>query len=370
MRGDESEIIRRDLQKKMVFLVGPRQVGKTWLAKHFLSPASVYLNYDSLEDRKMITSSTWFPEADLVVFDELHKMPDWKNFLKGIYDTRPTGQSILVTGSARLDTFRGLGDSLAGRYFAHRLLPFTPDDLKGSIYENDLDRLLTRGGFPEPFLAETPVDADRWRRQYIDGLIREDVFSIDSVSNLRSLSLVLRLLQERVGSPVSYSAIARDSDLSPNTVKKYIGLFEALFIVFRVAPFSRNIARSIQKEPKIYFFDTGLVADDPGKRLENLVALSLYKHCLNTQDRQGRLRELFYLRTKEGREVDFLVADDETPQYMLEVKHSDATIGAAMRYYEERYGIKGILLVRHLRNEFFDGNIEVRRAAPWLEALS
>lgn len=369
VRRDENAIIRTDLKKKMVFLVGPRQVGKTWLAKSFLTPASIYLNYDSVEDRKIIEATMWFPEADLVVLDELHKMPGWKNFLKGIYDTKAPAQSILVTGSARLDTFRGMGDSLTGRYFAHRLLPFTPNELTGDIYENDIDRLMSRGGFPEPFLAETSEGADRWRMQYFDGLIREDVFSIDSVSNLRSLALVLRLLQERVGSPVSYSAIARDTDLSPNTVKKYIGLFEALFVIFRVPPFSKNIARSIQKEPKLYFFDTGMVANDPGKRLENLVALSLYKHCLNTQDRQGKLRELFYLRTKEGREVDFLVADDESPAYMLEVKQSDTQIPVAMRYYEERYGMKGILLLQNLRNEFFDGNIEVRQVASWLKAL-
>jgi hypothetical protein len=369
MRRKVLDLIKNDLKTKMVFLVGPRQVGKTWLAKQLLTPSSIYLNYDNFDDQRIITQTQWFSDADLVVFDELHKMENWKNYIKGVFDSKPQSQSILVTGSARLDVYKALGDSLAGRYFTHRLFPFTPDEITGEEYEDVTRRLLTRGGFPEPFLASSDDDANRWRLQYSSALVSEDVFTIDAISNLKSFSLVLRLLQERVGSPVSYSSIARDTGISPNTVKKFIGLLEALFVVFRIQPFSKNISRTILKEPKIYFFDTGMVTNNPGMRLENLAALSLYKNCLNYQDQKGKVRELFYLRTKDHQEVDFVVVENDSPVFMTEVKQSKTEIPSSMKYFSDRYGIKAVLLVHQLRNEFQNGNVEVRNLSKWLKSL-
>ena len=173
-------------------------------------------------------------------------MPNWKNYLKGIFDTRTSGLKILVTGSSRLDIFHQVGDSLAGRYFRHRLLPLSPAELfkNGEFTALNVEKLMSRGGFPEPFLANDPVDSDRWRLQYIDGLIRTDVLDFERIHDFRAIQLVLELLRRRVGSPVSYVSIAEDVQISPNTVKKYIDVFEALYIVFKVVPFSKNIARS------------------------------------------------------------------------------------------------------------------------------
>ena len=368
MRLDFREIILKDLSKKMVFLVGPRQAGKTWLSKSIRNSDFVYLNYDNDADKKIIDNRAWDPLAKLIILDELHKRPDWKNFIKGIYDKRNPNQEFLVTGSARLDIYRNTGDSLSGRYFTHRLLPFVPRDLVGTKWEGDLSRLLERGGFPEPFLAEDAVEADRWRLQYVDGLIREDVFTIDTVENLKSLQSVLRLLQSRVGSPISYTSIAEDVHISPNTVKKYIGLLEALFIVFKVPPFSKNIARSLLKEPKIYFFDTGLVVNDAGSRFENLTALSLLSHCYRREDWMGKRTSLHYIRTKEKKEVDFLIAEDEEPALLIEAKYQDEKISPTLRYFSDKYKIPGVQVVLHLDSEYQENLIRVKKADRFLVA--
>ncbi len=371
MERQQTNRILKDLEQKLVFIVGPRQVGKTWLgkqiARQFEHP--VYLNYDSYKDRGIIRGEEWLESTDLLIFDELHKMPGWKNFLKGVYDTKPGHMKILVTGSARLDTFRRSGDSMAGRFFTHRLLPFTPAELNGTSYGDDLERFIRRGGFPEPFLVNSDRTATRWRMQYFDGLVRHDVLDFSNISSLKAIEQILDLLRNRVGSPVSYSAIARDIGISPNTAKKYISILESLYIVFRVMPYSENIARSIRKEPKLYFFDVGLIRGDGGAAFENLVALSLLKHaCLKT-DWEGVHHGLRYLRTREHREVDFCLVREQEILFALECKTRDPNISKQLLYFTEKYGIKGIQLVKELKRERQVGRIEVRRALPFLKEL-
>ncbi|MBA3031383.1 MAG: ATP-binding protein [Desulfobacteraceae bacterium] len=361
----------KDLKKKMVFLTGPRQVGKTWLAKEIagLFPKSVYLNYDSNEDRKIINSESWLADTNLLILDELHKMPGWKNYIKGVYDTRPEHMMILVTGSARLEAFRQSGDSLAGRYFRHRLLPFSPSEVAPDDFGSELERFMTRGGFPEPFLAESDMEADRWRMQYMDGLIRTDILDFDKIQDFKAIQLVLDLLRSKVGSPISYKSIAEDVGISPNTVKKYIQIFESLYIVFRVSPFSKNIARSILKEPKIYFFDSGMVKGDEGLRFENMVGVCLLKHIYAMVDYLGKPYSLDYLRTKDGLEVDFCLTHGDKPELMLEVKRSDSTPGKSILNFNERYHIPGVQLVLYLKHEKTEKGIEIRKGLDYLKSL-
>jgi predicted AAA+ superfamily ATPase len=363
-----TELVVQDLDSKLVFLSGPRQVGKTYLAKdiagRFAHP--VYLNYDRREDRNIIHKEAWLSSTDLLILDELHKMPDWKNYIKGVFDTKPAHLRIIVTGSARLDFFRQSGDSLAGRFFTHRLFPLSPAELAWAGEKVDIDRLLLRGGFPEPYLADDDSWARRWRNQYTDGLIREDVLNFEKISDFRALTLTLELLKSRVGSPVSYTSIAEDVNISPNTVKKYIHLFEALCIIFRVSPFSSNIARSLIREPKLYFFDTGMIEADEGARFENLVALSLLSEAAEKTDEEGIPSSLYYIRTKDGREADFCITENGSPHSLYEVKLSDPAISKNLRYFCEKYNLPGIQVVKNLKREYRDGTIEVREAAAYL----
>ncbi|NQT64618.1 MAG: ATP-binding protein, partial [FCB group bacterium] len=327
MKRIQKEFIERDLKKKMVFLVGPRQVGKTWLAKEISKnyQHSLYLNYDNAKDRELINEESWLPDTDLLIFDEIHKMPKWKNYLKGVFDNRPEEMHMLVTGSARLDTFRQSGDSLAGRYFVHHLLPFS---YKESLLDNKftLDHLIERGGFPEALLADELTEVTRWRKLYSDNLVRDDILDFENIQELKVMQMLLKLLQKRVASPLSYKSLAEDLEKAPNTIKKYIQILESLYIVFRVTPYSNNIARSLKKEPKLYFYDTGMVEGDEGVKFENYLAVSLLKHSLHLSDTTGDEIGLYYLRTKEKKEVDFCLSRNDTPTLLIEAKSSETSV--------------------------------------------
>lgn len=371
MKRAQKEAVLRDLSKKMVLLAGPRQAGKTTLAKSIAQEfkSSIYLNYDSTSDRKIMLEEGWLPSVELIILDEIHKMREWKNYLKGVYDTKLPHQKILVTGSARLEIFNKVGDSLAGRYFLHRLFPLSPAECEKVQYPYTLDHFLERSGFPEPFLAETSLDAERWRLQYVDSLLRVDVLDFENIQNLNAIRLVFELLRERVGSPISYSSIAQDVAISPNTVKKYIQILEALYVVFRVTPFSRKIARSLLKEPKIYFFDVGLVKGDPGIKFENFVASCLMKHTVANIDYQAKNYALKYLQTKERHEVDFALVKDQQIEKIIEVKHADVTIGTGLRYFHEKYQLPATQVVKELKKEQAIGGIEVVEGLGFLKNL-
>ena len=366
----QHDLIKRDLPKKMVLLIGPRQVGKTYLARQIAGSYSkaVYLNYDAFEDRGIIQQAAWLPHTELLILDEIHKMADWKSYLKGIYDTRPPHLQILVTGSARLDTMRHGGDSLVGRFFRHRLNPLSLKEVPNPT-EDALDRLIHRGGFPEPFLAEDDREADRWRLQYVDELIRLDIFEFEKIHDLRAMQLTLDLLRHRVGSPVSYSSLAQDVQCAPNTIRKYIEILEALFVVFRVTPYHRNIARSLVKEPKLYFYDNGMVKGNGGVCFENLMAVSLLKHANALEDYYGKRVSVQYIRTKEKKEVDFVLAGESRPVVLIETKLAETKISPSLRYFHERYQIPAVQVVRHLRTERMVDGVELRRAFDYLSSL-
>lgn len=359
----------------MVFLTGPRQSGKTTLALSLAksySNASV-LNWDVAADRRVMLDQTWPAKASLVVFDELHKMKGWRPWLKGVFDGRSQGQSILVTGSARLDAFRQAGESLAGRYFTWRLHPISVGEFvrcEGVSPNTALELLLERGGFPEPLFAEQAADAKRWRQLYLEGLIRDDILEFSRIGEVRAMRLFVDMLRSRVASPVSLASIARDIQVSPSTLARYLEILESLHIVFVIRPFSRNIARALLKEPKVYFYDTGLVMGDEGARFENACAAMLHRHVQFLQDSEGRDMRLHYIRDKEGREIDFVVCESETPARFVECKWADPHVSSFLLAIAQRFPqASSTLLVRHLRTPEQRGPVNVAQAADWLAEL-
>lgn len=371
MKRIQTQRIINDLAKKMVFVAGPRQVGKTFLSKQVAQAYAhpLYLNYDNFEDQRIISEQAWLAKTDLLILDELHKMPDWKNFLKGVYDTKPLHLHILVTGSARLDIFDKIGDSLAGRYFLHRLMPLSLAELKQLNQSIDINRLMERGGFPEPYLDENIIEANRWRMQYTNSLLATDVFEFDKVLHVNALRLIFELLRTRVGSPISYQAISEDVGVSPVTVKKYIEILEALYVIFRITPFSNNIARSLLKEPKIYFFDNGLVKGNEGAQFENTVALSLLKNVYAKNDYLAEPYTLHYLRTKDGLEVDFALCKEGQIEEIIEAKLSDKEIDKSLYSFSGKYNLSAIQIVKNLRLERSVDNIKVVKAEGFLSNL-
>ncbi len=332
--------IMKDLKEKMVFVGGPRQVGKTTLAKDVLKRIDVsgrYFNWDFDEDRQDIINRRWSKKDSLLVFDELHKFPKWKNWIKGLFDVYRDVHSFLVTGSARLDVYRRGGDSLLGRYHYWRLHPFTLDEIPDNLTgEEAFQRLMTIGGFPEPFLSGDETFARRWRRERFDRVLREDIRDLEPVRNIQQLSLFLDMLRSRVGGLVTLSNIAADIQVAPKTVKAWLEVLERMYLVFSVRPYTTSIPRAVLKPPKVYFFDNADVIGDEGATFENLIATSLLKRINFLEDRDGYRYQLRYIRDKEGREIDFAVIRENQLEELIEVKLSDETISRSLSYYTKR----------------------------------
>jgi len=324
--------VARDLARKMVFLSGPRQVGKTTLALELAGTRAGYLNWDVPEHREAILARE-LPAADLWIFDEIHKYRRWRNFLKGLYDARPE-QRILVTGSARLDLYRYTGDSLQGRYHHLRLHPLSVAELGGA--PEHFEPLLTLGGFPEPFFSGSEVEARRWSLEYRRRLVREEVTSLERVVELDTLELLMMRLPELVGSPLSVNALREDLELSHQTVDSWLRIFERLYAIFRLSPFGAPRLRAVKKARKHYHLDWTLVRD-PAARFENLVACALLKWVDYERDARGRDLELRYFRDTDGREVDFVVLEDRSVLLMVEAKLGEARVDRSLRYLKRRF---------------------------------
>lgn len=326
--------IKKDLARKMVFVGGPRQVGKTTLAKGLLRQDCGYMNWDVPEHREQILKRT-FPVSPLWVFDEIHKYRAWRNCLKGIYDVKSKDQQILVTGSARLDYYRFSGDSLQGRYYYLRMHPLSFAELKLKS-QQDLLLLLQLGGFPEPFFSASETEARRWTRDYRTRLIREDLVQLERVQDVGNIELLALSLPERVGAPLSVNSLREDLQVSHKTVSGWLQMLERLYAIFRLPPFGAPKIRAVKKEQKHYHFDWTQIVE-PALRFENLVACALLKWVHYQQDVLGDNLHLCYFRDVDGREVDFVVVRDKTPVLFLECKWADAPVSPALKYLKIRF---------------------------------
>ncbi len=326
--------IEKDLRRKMVFVAGPRQVGKTTLALSLRGARAGYLNWDVAEHRERILRRE-LPPSSLLIFDEIHKYKSWRNWLKGLYDARPRSQRVLVTGSARLDLYRRGGDSLQGRYHLLRLHPLSVAELRiGS--KDDLQALMAFGGFPEPFFGGSEIEARRWSREYRNLLVRDEIAGLERVQDLGNLELLVLRLPDLVGSLLSVNSLREDLQVSHKTVSGWLDILERLYGIFRLPPFGGPAVRAVKKAAKHYHFDWTLPASQ-AQRFENLTACHLLKWVHHQQDTLGRDLELRYFRDSDGREVDFVVTERRRPVLLVECKWDDVPIDRSLRYLRARF---------------------------------
>ncbi|MFN7941569.1 MAG: ATP-binding protein [Thermoanaerobaculia bacterium] len=328
------EQVLADLGRKMVFVSGPRQVGKTTLALSLPGAAPGYLGWDVPGHRERILRRE-LPVGKLWIFDELHKNRRWRDFLKGLYDARPRGQRILVTGSARLDLFRRGGESLQGRYHALRLHPLSVAEL-GLDRPAQLAELLHLGGFPEPFFGGSQAEARRWSREYRQRIVRDELASLEPSLDLGQIETLLLRLPELVGSPLSINALREDLQAAHKTVARWLDALERLYALFRLPPFGPPRVRALRQAQKHYHFDWTTAATE-GARFENLVAAHLLKWVQFRQDTAGEELELRFFRDRDGREVDFVVVDGRRPILFVECKVDDQPVERSLRFLVERF---------------------------------
>ncbi|MCK5809314.1 ATP-binding protein [bacterium] len=326
--------VKKDLKKKMVFIGGARQVGKTTLARSLMSEEASYLNWDAVEHREKILTHE-IPASEFLIFDEIHKYKGWRNFLKGIYDLRKEKTRILVTGSARLDFYRHGGDSLQGRYHYLRMFPLSVAEL-GIKTTKDMRDLLKLGGFPEPFFSSSEIDARRWSMEYRERLIADDLLSLEQVHDVGKMELLMVRLPSLVGSPLSINALREDLQVTHKTVAHWINILEQIYALFRLAPFGAPMIRAVKKEQKHYHLDWTLIKNE-ALRFENMVAVHLFKWVAFREDTLGIECELRYFRDVDKREVDFIIMENGKPISFIECKWNDGDISKSLRYLKTRF---------------------------------
>ena len=357
---------------KITILTGPRQVGKTTFAQNWLKSrgsSETYFNWDNptvIMDYKRnplyfhnVVDERYSKSPVPIVFDEIHKHIEWRNLLKGFFDTYHDRIKLLVTGSAHLEFARKTGDSLLGRYFAYQMFPLglpeviddfsnvINDDLpftKGNVFSSlarevklkeareGLELLLKFGGFPEPFFKGSERFHRRWQTEYKSILTKEDVRDLSRISDIKGLETLVEILPGKVGSSLSIPSISGDIGRKYDTIRNWLEVLEGLYMVFTIRPWYRNISRAIKKEKKLYFFDWSLLSDT-GSRFENLIAVTLLRMAARFNESGLGSYEICYLRDREKRAVDFVLIKNNEPIALIEAKKSDSKMNRAGKYF-------------------------------------
>jgi len=382
-----SEGVLGDLQEKMVFIGGARQVGKTTFAVKIIGEKIgkfAYYNWDNRSDRQAIMRSDWPGDAGLIILDEIHKLRSWKRLIKGEYDKLKERYRFLVTGSARLDIYRRGGDSLQGRYHYYRLHPFSLAELLGDPprlevmkeipvgdrpHPEEFEALFKFGGFPEPLFRADERLLRRWHNEKIERMVREEITEIEQVRDLGRLKLLSDMLPARVGSLLSVNALREELEVSHRAVSSWLGILETFYYQFGIHPYVGKALRSIKKQPKLYLWDWSEVDDHPA-RFENLVAAHLLKACHYLHDREGHKAALHFLRNVDKKEVDFLVTVDQKPWFAVETKLSERSVSPSLLYYQERLKIPFVYqVIREPGAHRFTNGVSVISADRFLAGL-
>lgn len=361
------KIIKEHLahDRQMLFLAGPRQVGKSTLSLSVknLTDNFIYLNWDDSQDRETLLRGPKhvaefaqigraYVKKPIIIFDEIHKYPRWKNFLKGFYDFYEQEISIIVTGSAKLDVYRKGTDSLMGRYFLYRIHPFSVAECMKTtsrdqeigencqIDDNLFEALWEFGGFPEPFIKKNKRFYQRWKHLRAKLLFSEDIRDLTHIQEISQLEIFAQLLKYQAGNLLNLTNLSRKSQISVNTVKRWISTLENFYYCFVIRPWTKNITRSLIKEPKLYLWDWSYI-DDDGNKNENFIASHLLKAVHYWTDAGFGEFGLYFLRDKDKREIDFLVTKNNQPWFLVEAKKSNSGhLSQALELFQRQTGAK------------------------------
>jgi predicted AAA+ superfamily ATPase len=332
--------ILEDVQRKMVFIGGPRQAGKTTLSKHLCQAAGDdskqrYLNWDATVDRERLMMEVFPAGRGFLILDEIHKFSRWRQVVKGLFDKRGDELQILVTGSASLDYYRRGGDSLQGRYHFYRLLPLTYSELGGHSLASVQD-LLRYSGFPEPFLLQSERQTRRWSREYRTRIVRGDLTDLEKVQDVSLIEMMALRLPALVGKPLSLNALKKELQVSHQSVARWLNMLENLYMLFRIPPFGAPSLRAVKKEVKHYHWDWTVVGDMRW-RFENLIACHLLKWCYFLQDTEGRDMQLRYFRDVDRREVDFVLLEEGQPLHFIDCDLNCRQPSRSLNYLKVRF---------------------------------
>lgn len=364
MRRVYQDLLKRHLSRfrQMVFLMGPRQVGKTTVSRDTAAefPSRFYFNWDNKAEKLLILEGPsaiakqagleeLSEEKPILIFDEIHKFGKWKNFLKGFFDLYEKKTRIIVTGSSRLNIYKKGGDSLMGRYFYYRIHPLSVAEVAAPfvideeirppapISDKDWEALIEHGGFPEPFMQRSKEFSRRLRAMRRDQLFREDIRDGTRIQELAQLELLAELLRKQAAQSMDYQSLAKKVGVSVDTVRRWLEVLKSFYYCFSLQPWSKNIARSLIKEPKLYLWDWSLIEDE-GHLHENLVASHLLKAVHFWNDRGMGEYGLYYLRTKDKVETDFVVVKEGKPWFLVEVKTKTKGISPALYHFQQETG--------------------------------
>ncbi len=333
------EKIAQDLEKKMVILGGPRQVGKTTLSLSLIDGADeghpAYLNWDFPEDKKELIAGRIPANQSLLILDEIHKYTGWRNLVKGLYDKNKNKIKFLITGSARLDFYRRGGDSLVGRYHFYRLHPLSLAEISSTPTKEHLERLLKYGGFPEMYLEQDEVIWKRWQRVRVSRVIKDDLLSLEQVREVSQIELLAVLLIKRVASLLSINSLREDLKCSHEAVSRWITILENVYYCYRISPYGNSKLKALKKDQKLFLWDWSPIKNG-GAKFENLVASNLLKFCHYNEDVNGDEMELRYIRDKEKREIDFVVLKNGEPLFAVECKSGEKGLSKHIPYFAKR----------------------------------
>jgi predicted AAA+ superfamily ATPase len=375
----------KPMESPMYFLAGPRQVGKTFLTRSFDFP---YYNWDTSEVTRSWLKDRYFfrTGAPWVIFDEIHKRRDWKKQLKGYFDSPTRNENFLVTGSGRFNLTQRGGDSLQGRYDLYHLLPILYREYVGLARNFELKRpvfvdaafsnkaasdndLFKFGGFPEPLLKMKESALNKWQDLYIQRLIQEDVRDFSKVTKLDKLELLVRLLPERIRSPISVNSLSNDIEVSRDSVTSWLRLLEILYLTFSISPFTTKVHRAVKKEKKLGFFQWTF-CENQGDRFENYVATQLYSLCQLWRDAGFGTYELCYLRDQDRREVDFVITKSLKPVALIEAKIAETQWPSSLDFYANKLQVPSFVVTAASDTKRISPNKWITSSSRFFDFLS